>query len=225
MSNFSSPDGLQHEARTKTQEPTLLSFEAEAGGLAYVVEAAVPQDPESFTLVVKMPEAQWLAVATDVNAIAEQNSWFAMQYRKVQSHKLGDGNVGSVFIGRASPSKDNAPAISIKRIQSNNFYLPEGNSYYEAKGVGSLVLDSICAVADSKGWRIYLEPLERDGRLMGEDLNDWYARRGFLFGYELDDDIPTRRMMRDAMRSTSGSMMRQPQQPDPASKVHALLQS
>ncbi|HEY1645159.1 MAG TPA: hypothetical protein VGF75_02120, partial [Candidatus Saccharimonadales bacterium] len=110
-----------------------------------------------------------------------------------------------------------APSILVSRIQTELNYLPEGSQYHGAKGVGSFILDSLCAVADAKGWRVYLTPLERDGRLMGSDLNDWYARRGFKFRYEVETQ------QKHLLDGNMPEMMRLPQPPDPSQPVEQAL--
>jgi GNAT superfamily N-acetyltransferase len=48
----------------------------------------------------------------------------------------------------------------------------------EGKGYGSLILDRLCEMADAKNMDLRLCVVP-GGRLVEQDLVDWYARRGF----------------------------------------------
>ena len=204
------------DAETNGLAIRLFSVETEANGLPYVLEGQIPDEAAGFELVVRLPDQAWETVKPQVERELEQNNWFAMQYHRTQqSLRLGDGRVGSVFVSPKS-TPDGTPTIHIDRIQTELGYMPEGSEYHGAKGVGSMILDSLCAIADAKGWRITLYPLERDGRLMGTDLQDWYARRGFKFRFEEED----------AERETqypADDMLRFPQSPNPTSPIVQAL--
>lgn len=209
----------------------LLNVSIEVGGLPYVVEAEVPKMPDSFDLFVRVPEEEWTAAKPLVDAEVGQNPHFARMYRNEATFRLGEGRVGSVFIHSTEPA-DDARAIYISRIQSSNGYFPKGNKYLDAKGIGSATLDAVCTIADARGWRVYLEPLDRGGRLMQDELIEWYQRRGFAFehDYRQAHSIPwPHGEGRDdgvrMMYSVHGSMMRLPQEPDPSSLIVNALQS
>ncbi len=175
------------DALIDARDPFSFSIESKIKGLPYQLSGQVPQDPDNFELVVGLPQHVWNDIQPVVERELANNSWFAKQYQHTQQAlRLGDGRVGSVWVSHGS-SPDGAPTVHVDRIQTELGYLPEESEYHNAKGVGSAILDNLCALADSRGWRITLDPLERDSRLAGNDLQEWYRRRGFKFGFEVDE--------------------------------------
>lgn len=216
-----------HESRTEDFDSLRVVIEVD--GLPYVLEADVPKFPDSFGVTVSLPDEKWASLKQAVDGRVENDTWFAQEYSKNRGLMLGDGKVGSAYLSDDQPD-DGAASISIDRIQSSNGYLPEGDPYYERNRIGSATLDFVCAIADARRWRIYAEPLERDGRLMGRNLNNWYARRGFKFenDYRRANDAPYSHSSQvqdyvDQMYSVHGGMMRLPQEPDLSNPVIAEL--
>jgi|GEM_PF-3119416 len=202
------------DAERRQTGPTQFKLDAIIGGLPYVFEGTIPSEPNGFNLVVSLPPSEWDRLSPEVEHAIAENRYYAGQYQKLrQALRLGDGKVGSVWVSSAE-TKDGAPAIGISRIQTDSRYLPEDSEYHAAKGVGSFLLDNLCALADAKGWRIYLEPLERDGRLTGEDLIEWYERKGFIF----PDTAET-----EHFRASFGSMVRLPQSPTAAQPIAEFM--
>lgn len=181
--------------------------EIEANNLPYEVVAEVPQQPGDFTLLVSLPDDKWAELAPTISKQREDPDFDRWYRNNVLNFHLGDGNVGSVFANKAEAA-DGFPSIHVMRIQSNTGYFPEDSPYQNAKGVGSATLDSLCATADVRGWRIYLEPVERAETPYGLDLYQWYQDHGFTDNFD-----------HKTMRSSSGGMMRQPQAPNPADPV------
>jgi len=205
-----------NDAETTQAVARPLSIETEVNGLAYVLEGQIPNEPDKFELVARLPDQTWEEVKSQIEEELAENDWFARQYHRTQqSLHLGDGRVGSVWVSSKS-APDGVPTVHVDRIQTELGYLPEDSEYHKAKGVGSMILDSLCAVADAKGWRITLYPLERDGRLMGTDLQDWYARRGFKFRFE-EEDAEMKAQYR------ADDMLRFPQTPDSSSPIVQAL--
>jgi len=192
--------------------PTKFTLDVEIGGSPYVFAGEVPSEPESFEFVVSLPQDKWSEIEPHVKAVEASSDHFAVLYHRLQSLGLGDGKVGSVWVQQAG-AKDGAPSIRVSRIQTDNRYLPEGSEYTNARGVGVFILNNLCALADARGWRIYLEPLERDGRLTGGDLVRWYERRGFILDYSVSPE----------MQSDFGGMIRVPRQPDPAQPILSVI--
>ena len=189
------------------------TIDVEISGLPYVMEVNVPDEPKSFELTVGLPEQPWEDIKPKIEHELDNNSWFASQYHRIQQRlRLSEGKVGSVWVSAGQPP-DAFPSIHIDRIQTENGYLPQESEYSNAKGVGSFILDSLCALADAKGWRIYLVPLERDGRLTGTDLIDWYERRGFEFNDGTNEH----------MNPDDAAMMRTPREPDTSQPILQLL--
>lgn len=179
--------------------------------LPYVLEGEQPSAPTTFELVVSLPPDKWAAIEPEIDANIASNDWFAQQYRKLQSGlQLGEGRVGSVWVKKAQ-AEDQAPSIGISRIQTDNMWLPEGSEYHNARGVGSFLLDSLCVLADVRGWRVYLEPVDRGGGLGQADLYEWYQRHSFI-----DVDNP-------GLESSAGGMVRLPQEPDPLQPIAGIL--
>ena len=194
--------------------PTQFSLDVQIGELPYILQGETPEEPTAFSLVVSLPGQAWKDVEPKIEKEVSSNSWFASQYHRLtQGLHLGEGRVGSVWVSPEN-SPDDVPSILVDRIQTDNRYLPDGNEYHNAKGVGSFILDNLCALADARRWRIYLVPLERDGRLTGTDLNDWYERRGFKFS-----DVDTHHMY----GRSADSMMRLPKEPDTSQPILKAL--
>lgn len=214
MTEMSIP--LPNDAEIDSIEPTSLSVDVKTNGLPYVLEGQIPAEPDKFDLVARLPDHTWKGIKPQVERELSENDWFARQYRITQqSLHLGDGRVGSVWVNsQASP--DGAPTIHVDRIQTELGYMPEDGEYHNAKGVGSMILDNLCVIADLRGWRITLYPLERDGRLMGTDLQNWYRRRGFQFKFDEED------VERQEAYPTD-EMLRFPQPPDLSSPVVQAL--
>ncbi len=184
-----------------------INADIEVKGLPYVVTAEVPEKPGHFTLLVSLPEEKWAETASIIGKQREDSDFDRWYRNSVQNFELGDGNVGSVFVN-AAEAADGFPSIYVMRIQSNTSYFPEDNPYQKAKGVGSATLDSLCAIADVRGWRIYLEPVERAETPWGMDLYGWYQDHGFTDEFDYQ-----------TMHSSSGGMMRPPQVPNPTDPV------
>lgn len=48
------------------------------------------------------------------------------------------------------------------------------------KGVGTLLMESLCSLADEKGWAVYLTPVSQDRKVMSmASLRKFYASFGF----------------------------------------------
>jgi len=207
----------QNDAETDPTELASFSVDMEVNGLAYKLEGSIPTEPSGFYLVASLPFEAWDKIEPQVEKEASENNWFAGPYRNLQSRlSLGGGKIGSVWVS-AGESPSRAPTIHVDRIQTELGYLPENCVYSKATGVGSAILDNLCALADARGWQITLYPLERDGRLMGTDLQDWYSRRGFKFGFEEEDED------RERLYPPS-DMLRFPQEPDPSQPILKALE-
>lgn len=196
-------------------QPNQFSLDVEINGLPYVLEGEQPSAPADFDLVVSLPPDKWAEIQPQIKAEVAFNNGFARQYHFLQpTEHLGEGRVGSVWV-HAAQAEDQAPSIGVLRIQTNNMWVPEGSEYHDARGVGTFILDSLCAIADVRGWRIYLEPVDRGGRLQQGDLYEWYQRHGFM-------DIESRGR-NSGLKSTAGGMVRLPQEPDPEQPVTRML--
>lgn len=190
-----------------------INADIQVNGLPYIVTAEVPEKPDHFTLLVSLPDDKWAETAPVIAQQREDRDFDRWYRDNVLNHELGDGNVGSVFVS-ATKAADGFPSIYVRRIQSNTNYFPEGSTYENAKGVGNATLDSLCAIADVRGWRVYLEPVERAETPYGLDLYEWYKKHGFTDRFD-------HKMMSD---SGGHSMMRLPQAPNPVDPVVQQLE-
>lgn len=206
-----------NNAETDLTEPGSFGIDIQVNGLPYRLEGSIPTEPSSFDLVVSLPTDAWEKIELEIDKKASENSWFASQYKKLQDGlNLGGGKIGSIWVS-AGESPSRAPTIHIDRIQTELGYLPEDSEYNKATGVGSAILDNLCALADTRGWQITLYPLERDGRLVSDDLQDWYRRRGFKFGSD-EQDVDREQLY------PGFDMLRFPQKPDRSQPILKVLE-
>jgi hypothetical protein len=196
------------------QDPTQLNhFKAGVviGELPFVIEGTAPNIPATFDLVVSLPDDKWAELKPRVDEEITKNSQFASRYRRLQQIQcLGNGTVGLVWVSEAI-ADDGAQSVGVSGIQTNSMYLPEGSEYHNASGIGSFILDSLCTIADIRGWRVYLEPLERGGKLTQGELVEWYKRHGFEDNSSEDK------------HSNFGGMVRFPGQVDPSQPIARLV--
>lgn len=145
------------------------------GELPYIFEGDVPSEPADFGWSVIVPH--WEVIQPKVVEILKMGEvnprfeWFSEE-------NLSIGRVG-VLKAEKIISADQIPSIGILAIQSETSHLPTDSGYRNARGIGSFLLDNLCALADIHQWRIFLRPYDRGGRLTQSDLYKWYRKRGF----------------------------------------------
>ena len=142
----------------EVKEPLHFRQEVKVGGLPYTFEGNIPESPDDFEWFVSVPDYEIERTGIeerikngDLNPNFE--SYYAM-------YDLVGDKVGVLDINKVQP-KDQAPSIGVSLVASRTAHFSLVSNYYKAKGIGSFLLDNLCALSDTKGWRIYLEPSDR----------------------------------------------------------------
>lgn len=179
-------------------------------GLPYIFEGDIPQEPEDFEWSVSLPNWE------------EQKPGFEERMKKgeinptfdqwLETYNLSQGRVGVLEIDKVEPP-DNNLSIGIGIVRTQTTHLPKKFKYDKAEGIGNFLLDNLCALADIKKWRIYLEPLDRGGKLDQFHLYRWYRRKGF------EDDFNFPKESHDNF----GGMQRWSKEPDNSQIVATIL--
>lgn len=191
-------------------EPLHFRQEVTIKGLPYIFEGDIPQQPANFKWSVSVPD--WERQKVGVEERIKKGEINPNIEDHLTMYDLGGGRVGILHIKRVDP-KDNAFSVGISLIASHTTELSEGLGYHKAKRIGSFLLDNLCALADIKGWRIYLEPSDRGWGLSQMQLINWYRRKGFDFNYKFAKES----------RDTFGLMQREPKEPDKTQVVAGIL--
>lgn len=197
-------------AEQKNADPTKFRIEVSIKGLPYIFEGVVPEEPNSFEWTVSVPDAEEQAAKVEELVATGQYSGFMIG--DLKSKGLGDGKVGIIQPRKVMP-KDGVLSVRPGVIRTDTAYIPKESPYHNANGVGSFLLDNLCALADYKGWRIYLNPVDRGGKLFQHELYAWYQGRGFLDNYQLPEET----------RAEYLPMMRWPQEPDSSQPILSVI--
>lgn len=197
----------------KGAEPLHFRREVTIGGLPYIFEGDVPPEPADFAWSVSVPNWKEQKAAAE-EMITKGEVYGPYVYSDLPTHHLGEGRVGFLEIDKVSP-RDGVAAIGVSHVQTATDYLPEEFGYNQASGVGSFLLDNLCSLADIKSWRMYLEPMDRGGRLTQGQLNSWYRRKGFEKAFKFPEKS----------RDNFGDMQRWPKEPDSSQVISDILQS
>jgi hypothetical protein len=147
-------------------------------GHHYVFEGNLPEAPTSFKWGVRVAEG------VPVESFGEMMDGDRLDHGEIidlMQEGLGEGRVGLVD-AKLVRSSDDVDSIELRMIRTNTRYLPTEAGYSDAEGIGSFLLDNLCSFADSRGWRIYLQPSDEGGKLNDAGLREWYERRGFQYG-------------------------------------------
>jgi hypothetical protein len=123
----------------------------------------------------------------------------------LEAASLGHGRVGRISVHQAKAGESNA--IWLNRVETATEYLPHDSVYFGAHGIGSFMLDNLCALADTRGWTIYGNPEDRGGRLNQGELWEWYQKRGF----------------EDNLTDAPGGAVRYPREPDSTQVINTVL--
>lgn len=155
------------------------SIDTDIRGLPYVFEGVVPDEPSKFSWRVRLPE--W---SDNLQESYEElrDGVYGATIKRLEGNHLGNGKVGHLNALSALPA-DDQPSLVLGMIRTNTEYLPRQSSHFRARGVGSFLLDNLCALADANDWRLYLEPVDMDGSMPQEELYFWYQGRGFKDSY------------------------------------------
>lgn len=184
----------------KTDETKHFRLPVDIKGLPYIFEGEVPEEPSTF---------EWSISATaPPEGSLQPNGVMVVSYLGLE-----DGEVANVDVKEGKPA-DQAPSIGISMITSEPRYL---QGYENAEGVGSFLLDQVCALADLKKWRVYLEPVDKGGKLRQHELYAWYRRRGFTDYGDYSKEL------RDSLRDSRYGMLRLPQEADISQPITSVL--
>ncbi len=198
----------------KGEVKELLHFrqEVQINELPYIFEGDIPEKPDDFEWFVSIPDYKVERAGIEERIKnGDLNPNFESHYAM---YDLVGPRVGILDIDKVQP-KDQAPSIGVSLIASHTEHFALYSSYYEAKGIGSFLLDNLCALVDIKGWRIYLAPSDRGWGLGQSDLVNWYKRRGFRHSGEFSKD----------MRASFGGMQRTSQVPNRSQVIIGILNS
>lgn len=194
------------------KKPLHFRREVTIKGLNYVFEGDIPQEPTDFEWSVSVPNWQ------------EQEPKFKKKMKKgeidpffsgyLEGHKLGGGRVGFLKITKVEPP-DKSYSVGIDMIESQTVHLPKEFGYNQAEGIGSFLLDNLCTLTDLKKWKIYIEPMDKGGKLSQSSLYQWYKKRGFEHAYKFPKET----------HDSFGGMQRQPRMPDESQVILNILRS
>ncbi|OGE25979.1 hypothetical protein A3H85_02940 [Candidatus Daviesbacteria bacterium RIFCSPLOWO2_02_FULL_40_8] len=195
------------------EAPKPLHFRQEVAvkDLPYIFEGDIPVKPADFEWSVSVPN--WEDQKSAAEEMMKKGEIAPGFDHWLESHKLGNGRVGVLEINNLD-TPDHVPAIRVDMIQTETAHLPEKFGYNNAEGVGSFLLDNLCALADLNGWRIYLNPVDKGGKLTQGPLYSWYKRRGFDDPYKFPKGS-----------DYDGDMQRWPKQPDISQPIISIVES
>ncbi len=197
---------------TELESPQPLHFKQEVviKGLRYIFEGDIPVEPADFVWSVSVPNWEEQKPAADEMMRTEKIS--AGFDKWLERHNLGNGKVGFLEIEKLDPP-DNALAIRVDMVRTETEHLPPEFGYSRAEGVGSFLMQNLCTLADIKSWRVYLNPVDKGGKLGQGDIYHWYKRRGF------DDPF---KFPKEA--NYNEDMQRWPKEPDRTQAIASILQ-
>lgn len=195
------------------QKPEPIRFHREVviDGRKYNFDGTVPQDPGEFEWSVSVPD--WEKEKPKLLETIRKNYMRSDLHNWLRQQNLDNGRVGVIEIDKMTPPPDNFPSIALGIVKTFTLHLSEELGYHKAKGVGSFLLDNLCALADAKGWRIYLNAVQRDWGLSQEELVRWYKKRGFKEEYKFPPET-----------HTDYYEQRHPQEPDTSQEILSILQ-
>jgi hypothetical protein len=162
-------------------------------GLDYIFRSSRPALPGHFQLNLSVPN--WAEQEALLKEHEKERTIQQFMLSELASRKLTDGRVAYADIDGVFPD-DGAPAVNLSMIESTTAYLPTESDYHDARGLGSFLLNSLCDMADSQGWRVYLFPVDKGGRLRQHELYQWYRRKGFVDPHEVPDAMRLHGMVR-----------------------------
>lgn len=171
----------------------------------YIFEGAIPTKPGDFMWHLRLPnwEDQKAKMQESMAKGELSRSMF-----DIAAQELGDRNaVAAVFCDEAE-STDGKIDLVLSYVRTMTSMLPEEYGYKRAGGLGTFLLDNINALADNKGWRVYLDPTVKGAGLDGNQLVQWYDRHGYKRTTDSNIHI----------------LQRNPQTPDSTQVISQILQ-
>jgi len=194
------PPVVTHEVPDSSE----FSIPVEIEGLPYIFKGTLPENPSSFRFTIHVPD--WEARLREIKA-AKQIYLFGSEFQDFEGN---EGQVGYVALSRSTSGAD----IHIRKIKSATWVMPRESSYFDAHGVGSFLMNNLCAFADLKNWSISAEPYpEGGGRLDIGDIYQWNIKKGFV-----DSD---RAMVRSPQRPDMAQAIAQVVRPQPGAITRA----
>jgi len=165
------------------------------GGLPYILQGNIPERLHHFQLTLKIPE--------------ETNTNIESGLLREPQFGLKMGQVGSIRVEKTISSDRYSYHGQIVRVVTDTKYCPVDARYYKGNGLGSFLLDAVCALADKRSWRVSLSAASSDtDRISDAELIAWYKRRGFRQG-----------MANQPYKSVRGGILRLPSQICPLGEV------
>jgi hypothetical protein len=202
------------EGSTPAVEESLIPqdfrLEVDIKGLPYIFEGNVPNDPTDFKWTVSVPN--WEEQKAKAEEVLTQGKINPNWVRELPAHDLGEGRVGALKVTKVDPA-DGGKSLGIDMVETATVYLPKELGYYNAEGIGSFLLDNLCAFADIKKWRIYLQPVDKGGNLTQDKIYNWYKKRGFQPAFKFPKES----------RDNFGEMQRRPTEPDVTQAIAKVI--
>ncbi len=196
---------LQTPEIPQKEEKIPFSREVKIRGKKYIFDGEIPKELDHFNWCLRVPN--WEVQKKKLEELIAKGERSSSVFENLQlasgeiSFHPWNGAVAGITVDPAESETDEK-AMLVVGIQTMTSPLPDEYGYRNARGLGSFLLDNLGALADYRGWKIYLDPSAHGAGLSGGELDQWYVRHGYsrstsnrVHGFQRDPQTPDNRQV------------------------------